>query len=101
MLSSKSASSSRSADQFNAESLSAHLEIARHDAIIDNRLGTLTLKPAEQWLPRLRRLTARADADPTRAFACVQGLERASPAAHAHLLAWLDRRVGALPAPPA
>jgi hypothetical protein len=89
----------RSAEQFNTESLSAHLEIARHDAIIDNRLRTLTLKPSEQWLPRLRRLTARADADPTRAFACVQSLELASPAAQAHVLAWLDRRVGALPSP--
>ncbi len=89
----------RSADQFNAESLSAHLEIARHDAIVDNRLGTLTLKPSEQWLPRLRRLTARADRDASRAFACVQSLELAPAPAQAHVLAWLDRRVGALPAP--
>jgi hypothetical protein len=87
----------RSADQFNAESLSAHLEIARFDAIVDNRLRTLTLKPSEQWLPRLRRLTARADADAACAFACVQSLELAPAAARAHVAAWLDRRVGGLP----
>jgi hypothetical protein len=87
----------RSPDQFNAESLSAHLEIARFEGIVDNRLGTLTLKPDEQRLPRLRRLTARADADASRAFACVQSLELAPAPARAHVLAWLDRRVGALP----
>jgi hypothetical protein len=87
----------RSADQFNAESLAAHLELARFDAIVDNRLRTLTLKPDEQWLPRLRRLTARADADASHAFACVQSLELAPLPAQAHVLAWLDRRVGALP----
>ena len=91
----------RSADQFNAESLAAHLELARHDAIVDNRLRTLTLKPSEQWLPRLRRLTARADADASHAFACVQSLELAPAPARAHVLAWLDRRVGAPPSPPA
>lgn len=90
----------RSDGQFNAESLSAHLELA-NGAILDNRLRTLTLKPSEQWLPRLRRLTARADADPACAFACVQSLELAPAAARAHVLAWLDRRVGALPSPPA
>jgi hypothetical protein len=88
----------RSAEQFNAESLSAHLEFARHDAIVDNRLGTVTLKPSEQGLPRLRRLTARADADPTRAFACVQSLELAPEPARAFVLAWLERRIGPWPA---
>jgi hypothetical protein len=93
----------RSADQFNVESLAAHLEFARFGASVDNRLRTLTLKPSEQWLPRLRRLTDRADADASLAFACVQSLELAPPPARAHVLAWLDRRVGALPgaAPPA
>jgi hypothetical protein len=87
----------RSGEQFNTESLAAHLEIARHDAVVDNRLRTLTLKPSEQAPARLRRLTAHADADPACAFACVQSLELAPAAARAHVLEWLQRRVGGLP----
>ena len=56
----------------------------------------MQLKPSEQWLPRLRRKLAAADADARYAFACVQSLELASAPAQKAVLDWLDRRVGRL-----
>lgn len=86
----------RCAEQFLAESLSAHLEIAQDHAEIDNRLRIVQLKPAEQAAWRLRAKLRRADHDPSCAFACVQSLDLAPPAIRSDILAWLDRRVGSL-----
>ncbi|HET8941968.1 MAG TPA: Stealth CR1 domain-containing protein [Rudaea sp.] len=86
----------RSADQFLAESLAAHLEIAHDNAVIDNRLRVVQLKPAEQAGWRLRAKLRRADRDPSFAFACVQSLDLAPPAVRRDVVAWLDRRVGSL-----
>ncbi len=86
----------RSATQFKTECLAACLEHAQGRAVLDNRLATVQLKPDKQWLARMRRKTAAADDNPRYAFACVQSLELASPAARAHLLAWLEGRIGRL-----
>lgn len=86
----------RSAEQFKTEALAAHLEAAAGQAVFDQRLRTLQLKPSEQWFARMKRKMTAADADANCAFACVQSLELAPPKAQAHVLDWLDRRVGRL-----
>jgi hypothetical protein len=88
----------RAADQFKTEALAAHLEAAQGTAVLDNRLRTLQLKPAEQWLPRMRRKMAQADADPRTAFAVVQSLDQAPAATQTLLRDWLDARIGRLDA---
>jgi len=84
----------RSAEQFKTESLATHLEIAHHDAILDNRLHTVQLKPSEQPLWRVVRKMARADRDAHAAFVVVQSIELAPVATQARIAAWLDRRIG-------
>ena len=88
----------RSNDQFKTEALATHLAIANDDAILDNRLHTVQLKPSEQWYPRMKRKMTRADGDAHAAFLVVQSLEMASHRAQAAILDWLDRRVGKLDA---
>lgn len=85
----------RSSRQFKGEVLAAHLEIAQGTAILDNALHTVQLKPGEQAPWRLRRKLREADRDPAAAFACVQSLDRASPALQDEIVGWLRRRVGA------
>ena len=88
----------RSDEQFKTEAVATHLEIARHDAILDNRLHTVQLKPSEQWLPRMLAKMGRADRDARAAFLVVQSLELASREAQARIGAWLDRRIGRIEA---
>ena len=84
----------RAPEQFLATALADHLEIAAGTAIIDNRLGTLRLKPATQGAQSLRRQMEKADADENIGFACIQSLDQASDELRALVLDWLDRRVG-------
>ena len=84
----------RALDQFRAESLATHLEIAQGTAILDNRLHVVELKPRQQSPARVRRRMAAADRDASAAFACVQSLERAAPALQAQIVDWLRRRIG-------
>lgn len=86
----------RSPGQFNPETLAAHLALRDGRAIMGRHWRNLQIKPDAQWPPRLRAKLRRADRDPCYAFACVQSLERASPALQAELRAWLDRRIGTL-----
>jgi len=86
----------RSNDQFKTECLATHLEIARGDALLDNRLQTVQLKPGPQSRTRMRLKMWLADRDPRKAFVCAQSIETASPQAQADIVAWLDRRVGRL-----
>lgn len=88
----------RSPSQFKTECLAGHLELASGQAVVDNRLHTVQLKPGVQSSARLRRKLAQADRDDRVAFACVQSVERASEPVRRDLLAWLDRRVGGLEA---
>lgn len=84
----------RSPEQFLAESLAAHLEIAAGHASADDGLRVVQLKPGEQREWRLRAKLRAADRDARIAFACVQSLDQASAALHADIAAWLDRRIG-------
>lgn len=86
----------RSPEQFKTEVLAAHLEWAAGNAVLDDALRLVQLKPSEQWFARLRAKLARADRDARCAFACVQSLDQAPPAVREFLVAWLNRRVGTL-----
>lgn len=85
----------RSAEQFLTVALANHLEFQAGTARVDNRLGTLRLKPSRQALPALRAACERSADDPALAFACVQSLDEADPATRAYVVDWLTRRVGA------
>jgi hypothetical protein len=84
----------RSSAQFKAEVLAAHLEIAHGDAIFDNTLHTVQLKPRQQSPRRVRAKMAAADREGKTAFACVQSLELADAALQAEIIGWLRRHVG-------
>jgi hypothetical protein len=84
----------RSSAQFKAEVLATHLEIANGEAVFDNALHTVQLKPRQQSPRRLRGKMAAADRDEAAAFACVQSLELAAPAMQSEIIAWLRRHVG-------
>jgi hypothetical protein len=88
----------RSSEQFKAEGVATHLELAHHGAIVDNHLRMVQLKPRTQSERRLRGKIHQADRDRSVAFACVQSLELAPDALRADIIAWLDRRVGRLDA---
>lgn len=84
----------RSAQQFVPESFSAHYEIKAGNAVIDNSLKTLQLKPADQAMLRLKSKLALAGRDTSYAFVCVQGLESASKETFSLIVDWLDDKVG-------
>lgn len=84
----------RSSEQFKGEGLATHLEIASGNALRDNTLHTVQLKPRQQSPARVRAKMQRADADANAAFVCVQSLELASPEMQAEIIAWLQRRIG-------
>jgi hypothetical protein len=91
----------RSPAQFLAESLAAHLEIARDGAVLGDRLRVVQIKPGEQREWRLLAKLREADREASVAFACVQSLDRAPEPLRARIAAWLDRRIGPLaPATP-
>ena len=84
----------RSSAQFKAEVLAAHLEIAGGEAIFDNTLHTVQLKPRQQSPGRVRDKMAAADRDADTAFACVQSLELAGAQLQVEIVDWLRRHVG-------
>ena len=84
----------RAPEQFLATALADHLEIGAGSAIIDNRLGTLRLKPATQGAQSLQRQMDKADGDESIGFACIQSLDQASDEVRTQVFEWLDRRVG-------
>lgn len=83
----------RSAEQFIVEGLSAHLELKSSNAVIDNKLKTLQLKPADQAFIRIKRKVEEADKDVKTAFVCVQSVEKASEQIQKFVFDWLDKRV--------
>lgn len=84
----------RSAQQFVPEGFSAHYEIMNGNAIIDNTIKTLQLKPADQAMFRLKSKLALAERDTGYAFVCVQSLENASKETFSLVIDWLDRKIG-------
>lgn len=86
----------RAKEQFRAECLALHLEIAQGAAILDNRLKVVQLKPRQQSRFRIRQKMHQADRDRHAAFVCVQSLEMARDDVQEEIIGWLDRRVGRL-----
>jgi hypothetical protein len=83
----------RSTEQFIVEGLSAHLELKSNNAVIDNKLKTLQLKPADQAFIRIKRKVEEADKDDKTAFVCVQSVEKAPEQIQKFVFDWLDKRV--------
>ena len=94
LLESNIAHALRSPQQFLAESLAAHLELAGDGAVVDNARRVVQLKPGEQREWRLLAKLREADRDASIAFACVQSLDQAGDPLRARITAWLDRRIG-------
>lgn len=86
----------RSSQQFVPESFSAHYEIKTGNAVIDNSIKTLQLKPADQAILRLRSKLASAERDKRYAFVCVQSLENASKETFSFVINWLDSKIGSV-----
>ncbi len=84
----------RSNEQFKTEAVATHLEFLHEDAIVDNSLHVVQLKPSEQLPARVRLKIAKADSDSSTAFVCVQSLELAPEAVQKEIVAWLDQRIG-------
>lgn len=87
----------RSNEQFKTESIDAHLQLRYEQAIIDNWLHVVQLKPSEQLASRVRSKMANADRDDSAAFVCVQSIELAPKEIQREIFDWLDRRVGSIP----
>jgi len=83
----------RSAQQFIVEALAAHLELKGSDAVIDEKLKTLQLKPADQSLIRIKNKLSNADVNLDIAFVCVQSIENAPEQSQKTVFDWLDRRI--------
>lgn len=86
----------RAYDQLIGESLAAHLELRSGDAVVDNRLFNVQLKPVQQPLWRIRLKLWWADRNPNAVFTCVQSIEMASAKKQKLIFSWLDKRVGGL-----
>lgn len=84
----------RSNEQFVPEGFSAHYELKANNAIVDNSLKTLQLKPADQALTRLKIKLAVAEHDSSIVFLCVQGLENADVDNFSLVKGWLDKKIG-------
>lgn len=83
----------RSAEQFIVEGLSAHLELKSNNAIIDKKLKTVQLKPADQGFIRIQRKIEVADKDVKYAFVCIQSIENAPEKIQKFIFSWLDKRI--------
>ncbi len=86
----------RQPNQFICEALAAYLELNSGTALIEDALMALKIDPPDQSEKELRKMIDQADRDPSCAFICVQSLEKAPPALHQHIVAWLNRRIGSL-----
>ena len=86
----------RSNEQFKTEALATHLEFLHDNAIVDNSLHVVQLKPSEQLPTRVHRKIANADKDSSAAFVCVQSLEMAPAPVQKKIMEWLDCRIGRL-----
>ncbi|HET9032448.1 MAG TPA: stealth family protein [Dokdonella sp.] len=84
----------RSNEQFKTEAVATHLEFLHDNAIVDNSLHVVQLKPSEQLPARVKRKITKADSDSSAAFVCVQSLELAPEAVQREIIEWLDRRIG-------
>ena len=66
------------------------------NAIVDNTLKTVQIKPADQSVLRIKQQIQAADESERYAFACVQGLDTGTEEIQSIVKAWIHRRVGTL-----
>ncbi|MGB0132622.1 stealth family protein [Dokdonella sp.] len=83
----------RSNEQFKTEAVATHLEFLHDNAIVDNSLHVVQLKPSEQLPARVRIKIGKADSDESAAFVCVQSLELAPESLQREIVEWLNRRI--------
>lgn len=86
----------RSSTQFISECLAAYLELKQGDAIVDNSLKTLQMKPSGKDTRGLSAKLALAESQECYAFMCVQSIERGSQAEQELMFNWLNQHVGRL-----
>lgn len=86
----------RSPHQYVVEALAAHLEFRRAGALVDNKLKTMQLKPADQAAIRIKRKLQQMNSNSSYAFVCVQNIESASEVAQRMVFDWMDGRIGRL-----
>jgi hypothetical protein len=84
----------RSATQLAPEGIIAHLALKNNEAIIDNKLKTLQLKPADQAFMRIKNKLARAERNEAYIFVCIQSLENAPEKSFDLLSIWLRKKIG-------
>lgn len=86
----------RSSQQSIVEALSAHLELQLDNVIVDQKLKTLQLKPADQALIRIKHKLSKADYNTNTVFVCVQSIENADEVTQKLIFSWLERRIGSI-----
>jgi hypothetical protein len=86
----------RSEKQFVGEALATYVAMAEDQAIVDNTLKTVQIKPADQSLPRIKQQIQAANEYERYAFACVQGLDTGTEEIQTLVKAWMHQRVGTL-----
>jgi len=69
----------RSTEQYIVESLSAHLELAAHKTVIDNKYKTFQLTPEKLSRKRIKWQLKKAKADKRAVFACIQNIDKTTP----------------------
>ena len=86
----------RSPKQYIVEALAAHLEFRKGGVLVDNRLKTMQLKPADQANVRIKNKLRKMNADSSIAFVCVQNIEAAPESIQRVVFEWMDTRIGCL-----
>lgn len=86
----------RSEKQFVGEALATYVAMVSGQAIVDNTLKTVQIKPADQSLLRIKQQIQVADESEQYAFACVQGLDMGAEEIQTVIKAWIRHRVGTL-----
>ena len=86
----------RSIEQFNADSLSAHLNLKRELAIIRNDIPTVMIKPETQSLKKIESSLDHIEKQSKPAFLCVQSLDQTNPESQMKIMSILYRMIGTL-----
>ena len=86
----------RRPDQYLPEGMSVHFHWREQLAEVGGANVNMQLKPSNQSLWRIRWKLAAAEKNNKIVFACLQSIERGSPAKQQLIFAWLKQRVGSL-----
>jgi len=86
----------RSEEQYLLESLSAHLELAAGNAIVDNTLHAFQLTPEKHRRKQIKWKLKAAQKDKTAAFACIQNIDKTTARSEELIFTWLKNQIGTL-----